>query len=72
MPKLNYMILPPGEGGLYKYRIVLNTGEVKSTDFLNKEDMRQWLKTMHSGGLYDEYSDLADFAIAGREKEEDE
>ena len=68
--KLNYMILPRHEGGLYKYRIVLDD-EIKSSDFLNKEDLRRWLKVMHEGGLYLDYEDLAPYPVAGREEEDE-
>lgn len=66
------MILPKDQGGMFKYRAVLDDGTVKTTDFLNKEDLRRWLKTMHSGGLYTQYADLAKFPIAGRENDEKE
>lgn len=66
------MILPKDQGGLFKYRAVLDDGTVKTTDFQNKEDLRRWLRTMHSGGLYTEYTDLAKFPIAGREYDEKE
>ena len=72
MAFLNYMILPKDQGGLFKYRIVLKDGTVKSTDFHNKEDMRRWLKTMHEGRLYTEYEDIAKFPIAGHDYEEED
>ncbi len=72
MAQLNYMILPKDQGGHYKYRIVLNDGTIKNSDFLNKEDIRSWLKTMHAGGLYAEYEGVAKFPIAGREYDEEE
>lgn len=72
MANLNYMILPKDQGGLFKYRVVLNDGTIKDTDFLNKEDIQSWLKTMHTGGLYTEYEGVAKFPIAGREYDEEE
>lgn len=69
---LNYMILPKDQGGQFKYRVVLNDGTIKNSDFLNKEDIRSWLKTMHAAGLYSEYEGVAKFPIAGREYDEEE
>ena len=71
MAQLNYMVLPKDQGGQFKYRVVLNDGTVKNSDFLNKEDIKSWLKTMHVAGLYTEYEEVANFPIAGREYEEE-
>jgi hypothetical protein len=70
--QLNYIILPKDQGGQFKYRVVLNDGTVKNSDFLNKEDIKSWLKAMHEGGLYIEYEEVAKFPIAGREYDEEE